>query len=498
MGLNIVLLCPRVRFNSNRWGVGFQIPLGLVFIGGPLLDAGHSVRLVDNDVLNLDDEALAAYIAADPPDCILVGHTGSLAAHPSTCRTVWALKQRLPATTIVYGGVYPSFEAQAILRENPAIDVIVRGEGEAIAVDLAAALSRDPEALRDVPGIVWRDGATIRANPLPPPIANLDAHRPGWELVNWDDYRLFGYKPSAGMQFSRGCVLTCTFCGQWSFWRRWRHRSPQNFVDELQNLKDTYGVQVVWLADEHFFADPAAARQTLELMIERDLGLSLNVNLTAASLVENPDLAPLLKQAGFDNVIMGIEALNDATIDSVRKDNSYDVSREAVRLLRENHIISLTNLIYGLHDETWRTVRQTFKRLLVLDSDIFNACYVTPLPWTRLGRETRPQQVVQPDIRRWTYRNQILETPNLRPWQLFVLVKLSEFAFHLRPRLLARTLFSPDRRYRRIMRHYYLNGLRVLLVEIGQFLFGSPLVQPGDMREMPSTRPVPLRVILPE
>ncbi len=52
MPLKIVLLVPRRRFIANRFGLGYQVPLGLVLIGGPLLDAGHRVRLIDNDVLN--------------------------------------------------------------------------------------------------------------------------------------------------------------------------------------------------------------------------------------------------------------------------------------------------------------------------------------------------------------------------------------------------------------------------------------------------------------
>ena len=59
---------------------------------------------------------------------------------------------------------------------------------------------------------------------------DLDRYRPGWELVDWPGYRLFGIGRSAGMQFSRGCPLTCTYCGQWLFWKKWRHRSPRNFV----------------------------------------------------------------------------------------------------------------------------------------------------------------------------------------------------------------------------------------------------------------------------
>src|SRR5206468_3141032 len=40
--MRIVLLTPARRFIANRFGVGYQLPLGLVFVGGPLVDAGHT------------------------------------------------------------------------------------------------------------------------------------------------------------------------------------------------------------------------------------------------------------------------------------------------------------------------------------------------------------------------------------------------------------------------------------------------------------------------
>ena len=197
MSLKIVLLTPRRRFIANRYGIGYQIPLGLVLIGGPLADAGHQVRLLDNDVLGWEDARLARELAADPPDIVMVGHTGSLAAHTVAVETAHVLKEHLPETTIVYGGVYPSYTAQSILRDQPAIDVIVHGEGEATAVELAAAIQRDSSDLGAVLGISWRDAGAVRTNPPRLPIENLDAYRPGWELVDWDAYRLFGYQRSA-------------------------------------------------------------------------------------------------------------------------------------------------------------------------------------------------------------------------------------------------------------------------------------------------------------
>ena len=324
--------------------------------------------------------------------------------------------------------------------------------------------------MTEVKGITWREGDQIRRNPSRPPIADLDVYRPGWELVDWDHYQLFGFGRAAGMQFSRGCTLHCTYCGQWSFWRRWRHRSPQNLADELETLVHGYGVRIVWLADENFAANREAARQALEAIIERDLKLSINLNMTAADVVRDADLLPLYKQAGVDNIVMGVEALEDDTVAKVQKNNPVEISREAVRLLRKNNIVSLVNIIYGLEDETAISVAKTFRAVLKLDPDILNAVYLTPHFWTKLGRQIQPEQIIQPDQSYWTYRSQVIETPHLKPWQLFIGVKITEALFHGRPIALWRMLTIRDRPYRQVLRAYLTTGVRVVLAEIRLFM----------------------------
>lgn len=46
----VVLLMPARRFIANRFALGYQIPPGLVLLGGPLVDAGYTVKLIYNDL----------------------------------------------------------------------------------------------------------------------------------------------------------------------------------------------------------------------------------------------------------------------------------------------------------------------------------------------------------------------------------------------------------------------------------------------------------------
>jgi anaerobic magnesium-protoporphyrin IX monomethyl ester cyclase len=338
--------------------------------------------------------------------------------------------------------------------------------------------------LSSVDGVTWRNRREIIVNRSRAPIKNLDDYRPGWELVDWQRYSMFGFKSAAGLQFSRGCTLTCTYCGQWMFWKKWRHRSPGNVVEQLKILKNQYGVRIVWFADENFAADRDMAKRLLELIVEADLGLSLNLNMTAADVVRDADLIPLYKHAGVDYIVMGIETLKDDVVTNIRKNNPFQISKEAVRLLRENNIVSLTNIIYGLEEESWKTIFEKFKGLLELDSDILNAMYLTPHFWTAQGKSTDPYQVIQTDLDKWSYRNQVLATRYLKPLELFLGVKLTEILFHLRPKALKRLAFGKDKHYLQIMRHSMWVGIKVLLAEIFEFLFQTKFSPRGSLKAL--------------
>lgn len=536
----IVLITPARRFIANRFGLGYQVPLGLVYIGGPLVDAGHTVRLIDNDVYGWSLKRLVREVIDFKADYALVGHTGSTAAHAVAIATISAIRADAPWVRTIYGGVYPSYADKPTLNECPAIDVIVRGEGEKTIIELidvweryfarrrggspfensesgstmetrsydyensdsysactggspfensdsGSTMETRPYDLTGIPGITWRNGDKIIANPSRPAIQNLDSYRPGFELVDWPRYKLFGFGPAAGLQFSRGCPLTCSYCGQWMFWKKWRHRSPEVLVAQMTELSEKYGVKFIWFADENFSADRETVKRVFELICAANLNISLNLNMTAADVVRDADLLPLYKAAGVDYIVMGVESLEDSVVAGVRKNNPYAISKEAVRLLRENNIISLTNIIYGLEQESWATLWAKFRKLLEFDSDILNACYITPHFWTSDGKATRPDDIIQLDMSKWTYRNQVVATPTLTPPALFVGVKLTEAFFHLRPKALLRLISHPDARYRKIMRHSFWVGIKVVLAEIAEFLFETKFAPRGAMDHIPGS-----------
>jgi anaerobic magnesium-protoporphyrin IX monomethyl ester cyclase len=191
-------------------------PLGLLSIGGPLIDAGHEVRLIDGEFGPMKREAIVEQALSYAPDAVLFGHTGSTSGHPIIMQVSKLVRALLPRVPIVYGGVHPTYFWREILASEPHIDVIVRGEGEETVVRLFEALQAH-QSYAHIPGLAFRVESEVRATPAAPVIKDLDAHRVGWELIDHKRYSYWGGKRAVVIQFSRGCPHLCNYCGQRGF-----------------------------------------------------------------------------------------------------------------------------------------------------------------------------------------------------------------------------------------------------------------------------------------
>lgn len=468
--VKVLLINPPYQTLTSNWGVGHQVPLGLLMVGGPLCDAGHQVRLLDAESGRLATSAILRAVEAFRPDVVMTGHAGSTPAHSVCLALLGSIKASFPDLVSVYGGVYPSYHAGAILAREPAVDVIVRGEGEASAVELVDALQAG-RSLRPVAGLAFRDAGGVVVTADRPPIADLDAYRVGWELIeDWDRYGCFGLGRAAIVQFSRGCPHRCTYCGQHNFWVRWRHREPARLADEIAWLHRTHGIRFLTLADEN----PTTLREVwqsfLEELAARRLPVHFFATIRATDIVRDADLLPLYRRAGILYVLMGIESTDAAVLKRVNKGSTPEHDVLACRLLREHGIFSILGHIVGFEDETLRSLRAARQRLKRYEGDWLNAMYVTPHDWTPFGRESLRREVVEPSPAKWDYRHQVLGQKYLRPWQLFLWVKWVELWFHLRPRRLWAILRTRDRFRRQQLLWVLLHVGFVWLGEVFEFL----------------------------
>lgn len=453
-------------------------PLGLLCIGGPLLDAGHHVTLLDAEFGPMDHGAIAQQVANHHPDILIIGHSGSTSAHPIAMDLTRRFRRDTPRLTIIYGGVYPTYHYRDILRDEPQIDVVVRGEGEATVTALVNALDKGAD-LSTVTGIAFRQVDKIEETLPAPMIRDLDAYRIGWELIDPKRYSYYGGKQAVVMQFSRGCPHLCNYCGQRGFWARWRHRNPQKFAKEIAWLHRTYGVELINLADENPTVNKAVWKELCEAIIAENIDITIIGSTRADDIVRDADILHLYRKAGVERFLLGMENTDEATLKSIRKGSTTSTDREAIRLLRQHGILSLATWVTDFAEVTDRDFIRSLKQLLWYDPDQLMSLYVTPHRWTGYYRMASARRVIQLDQSKWDYKHQVLETIHMPPWRIFLWVKFIEIVLQARPKALWRSLLQPDRAARHGMNWFTRMGRRVLFHEWKHFWFHDRRTREG-------------------
>lgn len=474
-----------VLINVPHPAIGSRIPddhlppLGLLSVGGPLIDDGHDVRLIDGEFGPMPIPALAEQACAFRPDAVMFGHSGSSSGHPVIAAVAQEVRRRLPACQIIYGGVHPTYFWRDILSSEPWVDVVVRGEGEETARQLVCALAPGG-ALDGVRGIAFRRRGQPFATGAAPVIRNLDDYRIGWELIDHAKYSYWGGKRAVVVQFSRGCPHLCTYCGQRGFWTRWRHRDPVLFAKEIARLHREHGVEVFNFADENPSAGRKAWKTFLEALIAEKISVTLVGSTRADDIVRDAEFLHLYKQAGFERFLMGTENTDEDTLRLIRKGGAVSTDREAIRLLRKHNILSMATWVAGFSHQTDRDMLHALRQLISYDPDQIQALYVVPHRWTPFFREAEAREVVQLDKTKWDYKHQVLGMAHMPPWRLFLWVKLIEAVMQLRPRAIRRFLWNPEPKIRHAIRWYYKMGRRVWIHEWSGFLFRDH-TEPSDM-----------------
>lgn len=469
-GLNrIVLINPPHTAIGSRIPDDHLPPLGLLCLGGPLLDAGFDMHLVDADLRNMPLFEIVETALTLEPQMVMLGHSGSSTAHPTIIAIAEMIKQHAPRIIIIYGGVYPTYHWDEILQSNACIDFIVRGEGERTVSMLACALATGTP-LAWINGIAWRKDGLPYATADAELIRNLDDYRIGWELINHADYSYWGNRRAVVVHFSRGCPHLCSYCGQRGFWTRWRHRDPVKFAKELAHLHREHGVEVFNFADELPTGSKKAWKAFLEALIAENVKVLLVGSTRASDIVRDANILHLYRQAGVIRFLLGIESYDEATLHKIKKGGQISDDHAAIWLLRQHGIVSMATYVVGFEEETDADYWRSLRHLMRYDPDQIQMLYATPHRWTPYYDSVSHRKVIQPDIRKWDYKHQVLETRRVPAWRVFIWVKSIEVIMQLRPKAIMRIMIAQDAEFRHAMRWYTRIGRRVWLHEVYEFL----------------------------
>ncbi|MEJ5231589.1 MAG: magnesium-protoporphyrin IX monomethyl ester anaerobic oxidative cyclase [Geminicoccaceae bacterium] len=364
-------------------------PSWVAYLTGYSKAAGCTdIAFIDAMTDDLDEATLRARIRAHAPD--LVGTTAITPAIYKAERVLELAREECPRALTVLGGVHGTFLDRQVLTEAPWIDVVVRGEGEAVLLDLVRAVEdgRWARDRRTVRGIATRIDGRIVATPAAPPIEDVDTIVADWSILDWSKYVYIPLKTRVAVpNFARGCPFTCSFCSQWKFWRDYRVRDPIKVVDEIETLVRDHEVGFFILADE----EPTIHRKKFiafcEELVRRDLGVLWGINTRVTDILRDEALLPLYRKAGLVHVSLGTEAAAQLKLDRFRKETTIAQNKKAIQLLRRHGIVTEAQFIVGLENETPETLEETYAMCRDWDPDMANWSMYTPWPFTDLFHE---------------------------------------------------------------------------------------------------------------
>lgn len=387
------------------------VPMGIAYLGACLREAGYEIGLLDSVVeapyqetpvdehisrFGLTYEQIMHRIRAFKPDVVGLSCIFSN-QWPAVRELSRRIKAEMPEIPILCGGAHPTFLSELCMKDAP-VDFILRGESEESLVDLLGRL-RDGRPVDEVDGLVWREDGAIRQNPKTGFIQDLDKLPfPAHDLLDPERYfklalpMAYSFKSPRNIPIvtSRGCPCTCTFCSSTQLWgRRYRVRSAENVLKEMDWLVERFGVKELKIQDDNLTVNRERAKKIFAGMIERPWHLNWNTPNGIAIWTLDNELLGLMKRSGCYEIILAIESGSQEILTNlIRKPLKLDKVREVNRLARANGITCGAYFIIGFPGETKEQIMRTvnFARELKL---VGWAIFIyNPLPGSELFKES--------------------------------------------------------------------------------------------------------------
>ncbi len=388
--MRLVLIHPNYHSGGAEIA-GNWPPAWVAYIAGSLKTAGFDdIHFIDAMTNDMSDDEVALRLRELQPD--VVGTTSITPSIYKAERLLQLSKQVVPDALTVLGGVHATFMYKQVLSEAPWVDVIVRGEGEEIIVELIRAVheGRYFQDRRKIKGLAFTDEGEIVATPAASTVKNLDGITPDWSLLEWEKYIYVPLNTRVAIpNMARGCPFTCSFCSQWKFWRDYRVRDPKAVVDEIETLVNDHGVGFFILADEEPTINKRKFTEFCEELIARGLPdkVKWGINTRVTDIMRDKKDLWLWRKAGLVHVSLGTEAAAQMKLDLFNKETKVAENKEAIRLLREADIFTEAQFIVGLDNETPETLEETYRFAREWNPDLANWSMYTPWPFTPLFQE---------------------------------------------------------------------------------------------------------------
>ena len=274
------------------------------------------------------------------------------------------IKKVLPDVKIWAGGPEVSYHREAFLKEEPAVDLVMMGEGEITFAHFLKALL-EGEDLKQVPGLMVRnaDGTftdtgfrqVMDMSQIPFPYAFMDMK----EL----EHRIIYYESS------RGCPFSCAYCLS-SIDKKLRFRSLDLVLPELEWFLQAKVPQVKFV-DRTFNCKKSHAMAIWQYIRDHDNGVTNFHFEIAADLLDKDELDLLsTMRPGLVQLEIGVQSTNEKTLEAIRRKTDIEEIREITETINSWHNIHQhLDLIAGLPWEDLKRFKQSFNDVYEMEPE---------------------------------------------------------------------------------------------------------------------------------
>ena len=266
----------------------------------------------------------------------------------------------LPGADFWVGGPEVSYDAEKFLTENSEFKGVMVGEGEETFKELAGYyVEKNPQDLKDMTGICYRDGDQIIHN--------------GWRQIMDLSSIPFIYKDLSEFknriiyyESSRGCPFSCSYCLS-SIDKKLRFRDTETVKKELQFFIDNKVPQVKFV-DRTFNCKHDHAMAIWKYINEHDNGVTNFHFEISADLLREEELQEMsTMRPGLIQLEIGVQSTNPDTIKAIHRTMDFEKLKGIVdRIHSFGNIHQHLDLIAGLPYEDYDSFRNSFNDVYAL------------------------------------------------------------------------------------------------------------------------------------
>ena len=341
--------------------------------------------------VGLTNGGIRKYLSEYRPD--VVGITNPSTFHANDAFEVAKIvKETDRNILVVFGGAHASSDPESVL-QNTEVDIVVIGEGEETLLEIVRRYENE-ERLDDIAGTCVRQGGSIKNNPPRKYIEHLDSIPfPARHLLPMDIYFETALKETnyamrnkiATVITSRGCPGKCIYCAVKTVWgRRWRGRSPQNVVDEIEHLNRKYGVGEIHFLDDSISVNRDRLMGICDEIIRRKLDIKWTTPNGIAIWLLNEPLIKRMKEAGCYRLTFGLESGNSETLRYLGKRYDYDHAKKIIKYAHRIGLWTIGTFIIGFPDEKRDSMEDSINFALNSYLDFAVFYIANPFPGTEM------------------------------------------------------------------------------------------------------------------